>query len=200
MLDTFMRACHEIAERRLSLCSSGNLSYRTEDDLVLITASRSWMSRMTEEFVSVVRLSDGELIKGRTPSVETGMHLGLLRTRPDKKIVLHFQSPAATAVACREREKFDFSVIPEIPYYIGTIGRVPYITPGTKELADAVVDSMGTNDLVILKKHGLILVADTFEHAIQNAEFFELACNVILRNEGQTFALTAEEIEGLTSG
>ena len=42
----------------------------------------------------------------------------------------------------RDLEKINFFVVPEIPFYIGPIGIVPYIMPGTRELADAVTSAM----------------------------------------------------------
>jgi ribulose-5-phosphate 4-epimerase/fuculose-1-phosphate aldolase len=156
---------------------------------VLIKASRAWMADVTAADVSVCRLSDGALLEGRAPSVELGLHVGALRRRPDMNVVLHFQTPFATALACRRGPAPDYNVLPEIAYYIGPVAQVPYRLPGSPELAQAVSDALGRCDLAQLANHGQATVAKDYAHAIQNACFFELACEVIVRNAGRSRAI-----------
>jgi ribulose-5-phosphate 4-epimerase/fuculose-1-phosphate aldolase len=180
LLDAFVACCRDIARRGLVRCSSGNLSLRIDRERLLIKASRSWMERLAREDVSVCRVADGRLLRGRKPSVEIGFHSGVLRARPDVNVVLHVQSPAATALACR-RGRCNWAVIPEVPFYLGPVARVPYRLPGSRALADAVVEALGHHDLAVLENHGVVTAATDLDHAVQNAEFFELACEVLLR-------------------
>lgn len=181
LIDQFVEACRDVAAHGLIRCSSGNLSWRVGKDLMLIKASRSWMARATRDDVVACRISDGTALRGERPSAEIGFHAGILGTRSDVHVVLHFQTPCATALACSAGEDVDYFVIPEIPFYIGPIGAVPYSTPGSSQLAEAVVSAMQDHDLAQLRNHGQVTVAGDFAHAIQNAEFFELACEIILR-------------------
>ena len=180
-IEGFLHACRRVAERGLVRCSSGNLSMRAGDDTLLITATRSWLSRASVDTISCCRISDGTLIEGGQPSAEIGFHAGILGTRPDVNVVLHFQAPCATALACREPRGINYFVIPEIPFYIGPIGRVPYLAPGSAELARAVAGAMRDHDMVQMANHGQVTVARDADHAIQNAEFFELACEILVR-------------------
>jgi ribulose-5-phosphate 4-epimerase/fuculose-1-phosphate aldolase len=91
----------------------------------------------------------------------------------------------------------DLNVIPEIPYYIGAIARVPYILPGTKELADAVIEAMRNHDLAILQNHGLVTVGKSARAAIQNAAFFELACDILLRGKDRVHTLPEDAVRAL---
>jgi len=179
-VDTFVAACHEAAARGLLRCSSGNLSWRLGDGRMLVTRTRSWLGRLTGEDVAVCAIEDGASLNGVTPTVEIRFHAGILRARPDVNVVLHYQSPHATALACRRRGSTNYFVIPEIPFYIGPIGQVPYLPPGSEELAEAVIEAMAGHDLAMMANHGQVTVADDFDHALQNAEFFELACQIIL--------------------
>jgi ribulose-5-phosphate 4-epimerase/fuculose-1-phosphate aldolase len=163
-------------------CSSGNLSCRADAEHVLISASRSWLADLTPAQVVIMRLADGAVLNGLTPSVESRFHLGILRARPEIDVVLHFQPPHAVALACQEQQGIDYNVVPEIPYYIGPIGHVPYLEPGTPELADAVIATMRTHNLCVLRNHGHVTVGKTFHQAIQNAVFFEMACGIIVRS------------------
>ena len=180
-LEEFVTACHRVASFGLVRCSGGNLSWRVNEEHMLITATRSWMAEITREQIAVCRISDSTVLNDKKPSAENGFHFGILRERSDVNVVLHFQSPFATAVACCGRDHKDFFVIPEIPYYIGPIAVVPYLNPGSNELAQGVVSAMKEHDLVILKNHGQVTVGKNFDDVIQKACFFELACEIILR-------------------
>ena len=170
-------------------CSSGNMSQRVDDKIMLVKASRAWMCQATADDVAVCRIEDGSSLNGKRPSVEIGFHAGVLRARADVNVVLHFQTPAATTLAC-SRPPETFFVIPEIPYYIGRIGLVPYITPGSAELATAVTQCLSSHNLAIMANHGQVTVGQTIEEAIQRAVFFELACDIILRAGNQVAPLS----------
>ena len=197
ILCEFVEACHETARRGLVRCSSGNMSVRLDSDRMLITTSRSWMGELSAEDVCVCRISDGSGMDEKQPSVEMGFHAGILRCRPDVNVVLHFQTPCGTALASREVENVNYFVIPEVPFYIGPVARVLYSQPGSEELADAVTDAMRTHDMVTIVNHGQVTVADSFAHAIQNASFFELACEIILHGRDELAPLSCEEAEYL---
>jgi ribulose-5-phosphate 4-epimerase/fuculose-1-phosphate aldolase len=195
--EEFIEACHAVAARGLVRCSSGNISLRLDDDRLLATSSRSWMETLTAADLCVCRVSDGEVLSGKTPTVEIDFHAGILRERPDINVVMHFQTPFATALGCRNEDVASFFVIPEIPYYIGPVARVPYLLPGSEALADAVVRAMRDHDMVIMSNHGQVTVAQDFTHVIQNAEFFELACSVIVHAGDSLIPLPEDEIRHL---
>ena len=196
-LDRFVDACHEVARHGLVRCSCGNLSMRVDEESFLVTATGSWMSNLTREQVAVCRLDDGTSLNDKKPSSETGFHAGILRSRPDVNVVLHFQTPCATTVACQPADNVDFSMIPEVPFYIGPVARVPYFTPGSEELAAAVTQAMRAHDMVLLSNHGQVTAAKDFDHVLQNAEFFELACEIILLGGSSIAPLDPEAIKQL---
>jgi len=192
IVNQFLQACHDVARRRLVRCSSGNLSLRLDDRRLLITTSRSWMENASPDDLCICSISDGSLLEGKKSSVEVGFHAGVLRTRLRVNVVLHFQTPCATTLACRDSQNINYFVIPEVPYYIGPIARIPYLDPGSPELAQAVTDAMRNHDLVTIGNHGQVAAADNFTQVIQNAEFFELACEIILHGAGKITPLPDE--------
>lgn len=155
-LGEFIFACHRAQGYGLVCYSSGNMSWRLNDELVAITAKGAWLGEMEREDIAICRLADRQCVNGKKCSVESGFHLGILNSRADVNVVLHFQSPAATAMACGDPAKVDFNVIPEVPYYVGPVGIVEYFTPGSRELAAAVTEVMKDHDLVLLRHHGLV--------------------------------------------
>lgn len=183
IINEFVDTCHDVVHRGLVKCSSGNMSMRVGKDTMLVTTTRTWIGRIRADQLALCNISDGSVIEGGRPTVEINFHSGILRERPDMDVVLHFQSPYATALACRDDlSSINFNVIPEIPVYMGTVGIVPFHHPGSQELADAVVDVMKTHDVALLRNHGLITLAKTVDYAVQNAEFFELASSIISLN------------------
>ena len=193
----YVAACRDVAAHALVRCSSGNMSMRVGADRLLIKASRSWMSTLTAEDVCLCRISDGSLLAGRKASVEVGFHAGIMRTRPEVNVVLHYQSPYATAMACRQSGRANYFVIPEIPFYIGEVARIPYLDPGSRELAQAVTSAMRTHDMVMMGNHGQTTVAADIEHAIQNAEFLELACEILIRGGKSVRPIAASQSKRL---
>ncbi|MHC4855838.1 MAG: class II aldolase/adducin family protein [Planctomycetota bacterium] len=184
VIKEFVAACHKVAEYGLVSCSSGNLSRRIEPDTALLSASGSWLAELTEEQVVVCAMDSGCCLNGKVPTCESVYHLGILKNRPDVNVVLHFQSPYATAIACDEKDSLNSNMTIEVPVYIGTPAIVPYLSPGSGELARAVIDAFKDPKtyLAVLKNHGLISVGKDFNDAIQKAVFFEMACKIILTN------------------
>jgi ribulose-5-phosphate 4-epimerase/fuculose-1-phosphate aldolase len=196
-INNFIQACRQAARCGLMRCSSGNMSLRLDEERMLATATRSWMENISPAQVSVCRIEDGALLEGAKPTVEIGFHAGILRTRPEVNVVLHFQTPHATALACQQDGAVNYAVIPEIPYYIGPVARVPYYLPGSEALACAVTDAMQKHDLVVMRNHGIVTVAEDYAHVIQKAEFFELACSIITHSAGALSPLPEEDVQTL---
>jgi len=198
LLRQFTDACHRVADEGLVRCSSGNLSWRIDDKHMLVSASRTWLQNITEEGVAVCRIEDASVINDRTPTVEVRFHSGILRERPEANVVLHFQTPCATTFACMERQP-NFFVTPEVPYYIGDIGYVSYFKPGSMELAAAVTDAMRTHNLILMRNHGGVTAGKDFNEVIQNAAFFELACEILIRGGHNVQPLTEDAVRDLNA-
>ncbi|HEX41086.1 MAG TPA: class II aldolase/adducin family protein [Phycisphaerales bacterium] len=179
----FVAACHRAGRFGLLGYSSGNMSCRLGNGYVALSASGAWLGEIRSEQVAVCTLADARSVNGVKPTVETGIHLGILRGREDVNVVLHFQSPYATVLACGVQLPERFDVIPEVPYYIGPVGVVEYLRPGSRELADAVVAAAHEHDLVILRNHGQVVLGKDYNDAIAKAGFFELACRVLVLRE-----------------
>lgn len=196
-LESLAQAARQVGALGLSLCSSGNLSGRLDQEHLLIKASRGWMANLAADDVAICRLADGVCLNGLRPSVETGLHRGILQQRPEVNVVLHFQSPFATALCCRQPRVSNFDVTPEVPYYIGPVAWVPYILPGSPELAQAVTQAMLKHNLAMLESHGQVTVGKTYEEAIQRAAFFEMVCAIIVRNGPALRILKDEDAQTL---
>lgn len=188
LTDEFVSWAREAGKFGLIKCSSGNLSHRLADGTMLISASGAWLAELITDQVAMLNISDGSLLNNQKPSAEHRFHLSVMKNRPDVDTILHFQSPAATTIACMGISP-DYNVIIEVPIYIGAIGHLPYSPPGSQQLADAVAGSLIKNDLVQLANHGQVVCGRSFRETIQKAVFFELACNIILQSNFNSIPL-----------
>ena len=105
-IDAFVAAAHKAGRYGLVTCSSGNLSRRVTADRLMLSASRSWLAELTPQQVAVCELSSGNVLNDVKPTVESVFHRGILKARPEVNVVLHFQSPYATAIACGQPEQY----------------------------------------------------------------------------------------------
>lgn len=198
-IERFIEAAHRVGQERLQLCSSGNLSWRVNKDLALVSGTGSWLPRIAKENVAICNISTGMRVDGPKPSMESVFHLGVLRQRKDMNVVLHFQSKFATIVSCMKNKPKSFNVVAEVPCYCGKeIAVIPYYRPGSKELADAVTHALTDHDCVLMSKHGQAVCGKDFDDAFQKAVFLELACSIIVRaGEGNYDILSDDEIRDL---
>lgn len=199
LTEKFIFACHQVARHGLVVCGSGNLSCRADNEHMLITTTGAWLSEVTKDETALCRISDGVCLNGKKPSMELGFHRSILSAREDVDVILHFASPFATTLACSKNQTYDrFSVIPEIPYYIGPVATVPYAPPGSPDLAAAVTNAIREHELVILQNHGQVTVGRDFRDALQKALYFEFASSICLRAGDNLQTLEKEDVEALS--
>lgn len=196
-INQFVEMARRVGKAGLTVCSSGNLSVRHEEE-VLISGTGSWVPELTADRVSVCRLSDGEVLNGIRPSIESVFHMGVMREHEDVGCVLHFQSPYATAVACMKNRPTNFNFTAECPLHVGEeIPMIPYYRPGSPELAKAVVEAMREHNSVMLLKHGQVVCGKDFNQAFERAMFMEMACRIAIINGDNVDPLTPAEIKDL---
>lgn len=196
-IETFVAQAHRVGELGLTICSSGNLSWRIGDK-ALISGTGSWVPSLREDQVSICNVTTGEVLNGVKPSMESVFHLGVMRERPDVGVVLHFQSPYATQVACSEVRPKSYNVTAEVPLHVGrVIPEIPFYRPGSPELAEAVVNALRDRNSALMLKHGQVVCGKDFDDVIQRAMFFEMACRICVLADMHPAFLTEEEVDAL---
>jgi ribulose-5-phosphate 4-epimerase/fuculose-1-phosphate aldolase len=188
LLDALLEAAHDAAREGLVVSTSGNFSVRLDDSRLAISAARTRLGRLRREEIVIVPVrAAGSAVGAESgalrPSRETPMHLALHAAYPGRiSSVLHCQSPAATVLACRPGPLPDLSFLPEVPVYVRRAADIPYLPPGTAELARAVVEAFGDPEVrvVQLRNHGQVVVGESPAQAVERAAFFELAARIFL--------------------
>lgn len=199
-IEEFVAQARRVGAAGLTICSSGNLSYRVPGtDEVLLSGTGSWIPELTPDRVSVCRLSTGEILNGVKPSMESVFHMGVMRQRPDVNVVLHFQSTYATAIACMDHRPADFNFTAEMALHVGDIVQIPYHRPGSPELAAKVIEALKCHNSAMLLKHGQVVCGSSYDQAFERAMFFEMGCRIACLNGANVALLTSAEVADLES-
>ena len=160
---------NEIYNKGLVSGKSGNISARF-GDVIAITPTLKSLSNLKEEDIVLVNM-DGEVLTKGKPSSEVNMHLEIYKKRPDVNAIVHTHSPYATGFAFSDKNLKRLEGFGAIknPY----ISSIEYEKPGTDELAKSASEGIGKEDVLILKKHGVICVSDELKEAMLLAVFVE---------------------------
>ena len=190
--------CRSLAQSGLIAGADGNVAVRVGVGRALVTPSGLIKSELSAEDIVEVDLSGRRLRGRRQPSSELDMHLRILRQRPDVGAVVHAHPPVATGFGVAGLA-FDECVLPEIIFQVGHVPLVPYGTPGTPDLGDALEPYLSGYDALILANHGAVTMGATLDDARIRMESLEHAAKIILtaRLLGQVLPLEREQVERL---
>jgi len=173
-----VQVTNEMFSLGLLTATGGNVSSTSPDGETLwITPSRLYKGNVKEEDLVRIR-RDGSKVEGeRDPSVEWQMHFGCYTARPDMTGALHTHAPIATAMGI---VGLPFPPINTDAVFLRDTVLVPWIMPGSKELADAVEEAMRRSRGCFLQNHGLMTVGKTLRDAASRAMNLEETAKVVL--------------------
>jgi len=184
---------NEMFSLGLLTATGGNVSAQSGDgETIWITPSRLYKGNLHEQ--DLVRIKpDGSVVEGeRNPSVEWQMHFSSYRARPDTTGALHTHAPIATAMGI---VGLPFPPINTDAVFLHDTQLVPWLMPGSKELADAVEEAMKKSRGCFLQNHGLMTVGKTLRDAATRAMNLEETAKIVLycKQFGGEMTLLPEE-------
>ncbi|MCX6650177.1 MAG: class II aldolase/adducin family protein [Methanomassiliicoccales archaeon] len=182
-------------ERGLTFGTGGNISARVGGNMI-ITPSGTCKGMLDPTELVNVDIATGKALSGR-PSMETPFHLTVYRERADVNGVVHVHPRFCTALACAGVELTP-GLTPEGLMVLGRrVPTVPYATPGSNDLAEALRAVVGGANAFLLQNHGAIAVGKDLKdayHRLETLEFHaELQYRLLLLGKGK--ALPEAEIE-----
>ncbi|MGS0764192.1 class II aldolase/adducin family protein [Syntrophomonas curvata] len=194
--ESVLNCAREIYKSGMVTGTWGNVSVRADNrELMLITPSGMDYSLLEPQDMVLLDFT-GKVVEGAyRPSVETPMHLGIYRQRPDVNAVVHVHSPYAVAFAVARRNIP--VILEETAQIVGhEIESAAYAHCGTQALADNVIQALGTDrKSVLLANHGLVAVGKDMAEALKVCYIVEKTAMIALRAStlGPIHALSKED-------
>ena len=156
-------ACRSMTALGINQGTSGNISLRHEDGLLITPTSTPYEMMQPEQIVFMGL--DGVFDPTQRPSSEWRFHLDILKARPEINAVVHAHPPYSTILAIMGLE------IPPIHYMIACAGGdnircAPYATFGTQQLSEHAVRALDERLACLLEHHGMIAIGPSLSKAM----------------------------------
>ncbi len=145
---------------------------RLDENHILITPSSLDKAIIQADQIGIMSLEGENLTPHLKPSIETGMHLEIYKTRPDVHAIIHAHPVTATSFTAMQRE-IDITLTAESFVVIKKIAYPPYAIMGSTELAKNVAESLKDCNVAVMKNHGITTVGQTLLSAFDKIEVLE---------------------------
>ena len=169
---SFMRRLYR---QFLTTTSGGNISCRTSDGNIVITASQSDKGEQTKENVGIVTPDGENLTKELKLSIETSLHLAIYKARKDVCAIVHAHPVTATFFCAAKNCELNTHLTAEAYAVAGDVVKIPYALMGTKALAELTAEKMRFFDCGLMENHGVITVGKDLLSAFDRMELLENA-------------------------
>ena len=158
-------ACREMSAVGINQGTSGNISVRADDGILLTPSGVPYDTMRPEDIVAMKWDGSWTAPEGRVPSTEWRFHLDILKAKPETNAVVHAHPVFCTIIAIMNQP------IPAIHYMIAAAGGndipcAPYAQYGTAELSQAALDALQYRRACLLAHHGLIAIGPNLRKAM----------------------------------
>jgi L-fuculose-phosphate aldolase len=168
--------CKLLYVRGLAKAWGGNVSVRTKDRTqIIITPRQTSLLDVTLDNLVVTTL-EGVVIEGDNPSTELPMHCTIYHARPDIETIVHVHSLYSTIFAILEKPIELLTA--ESKIILGELPLVEYAKPGSKKLAELVVDRFKDHNACILARHGIVVGGSSLKDTYYLVELIEEAAKL----------------------
>ena len=187
----------ELYKQNLTIGTWGNISVLdSETGLVYIKPSGMEYNEINLEDVIVVD-KQGKTIEGfRKPSVEMPMHLSIYNARKDVRAIVHYHPVYSSVLAVT-----GFSLPGICEDFVQVVGEkvlcAKYALPGSDELAENAVASLGNRNAVFLLNHGTLCVGKDMKEAIKVCYVVEKTAHIYIlsKSVGKCRIIPDEDIK-----
>jgi L-fuculose-phosphate aldolase len=188
--------CKLMHQRGFIAARDGNVSVRIGERRLLVTPSGSRKGFLRPEDMVLCDLA-GVPLRGEKgkPSSELMMHTLIYSVRRDVAAIVHAHPPAAIAHTVAGVSLAE-PLMPEVFCELGEIATIPYTTPTTGEVPEALREPMRTRVAVIMERHGSITVGSTLAQAYDRLEVLEHTARISM----MAHALAPGRVTGLSDG
>jgi ribulose-5-phosphate 4-epimerase/fuculose-1-phosphate aldolase len=156
--------------------TGGNVSVRIDASAMAITPSSVKYQDLSAEDICIVGLKDLSVIEGKlAPSVESGMHSAIYRTRPDVHAVAHTHQLYGSVFSLIN-EPIP-ALFEEVALSLGAVVEVvPYARYGSADLSRNVAGRLSNNaNAYIIQNHGILALGKDLDTALLHTDLLEKA-------------------------
>ena len=156
-VDLFVKACRRLNDLRYVTDHGGNLAWKVQERLVLITPTM--MSKGDIQAQDVVFLDpSGKKLEGDRPvTSELVVYRTLFEARPDIRAIIHSHPPHASGFAiARGANWLMRPLLAEAVLELGPVPVVPYAEPATQALADRFLPYLEKHNSFLMENHGVL--------------------------------------------
>jgi L-fuculose-phosphate aldolase len=173
-IDELARASNRIAELGYVTSHGGNVSYRADENVILITPTKVPKADIQFNDVCIIDPKGNVLFaaEGRKPTGETPFHIDILNKRPDLNALIHAHPPYLTGLAIAHDNTLSKPLLPEPVTEVGPVLHVPYAEPISQELADAFDPLLYKTNAWLMLNHGVLI--GSYEGIWRGTELLEL--------------------------
>ena len=156
----FVEVCHRLSRNVYVTSQGGNLAWRLEKDVILITPTQLNKAEVTPGDVVFITMK-GTVIEGiHRPTGETPMYLEFFRNRPDIATVIHCHPPMTNAFAITNGTNWLMRpIFPETVIEVGPVPVVPYGVPLSEQLGRNFVPYLQRYNAFLMENHGLVVMS-----------------------------------------
>jgi ribulose-5-phosphate 4-epimerase/fuculose-1-phosphate aldolase len=164
----------KLYELRLVVARAGNLSARIDENNILVTASGTSLGNLEPHDIIRVDIHNEDDAKNPRITSEFPLHRLVYLNFPNKTIIhCHPTLINAYFALYSELKALTF----ETKLYLGNIPVVEQDTPAITK-PQLVIDALKVSNLVVVKNHGVVAIADKFSDALYLIETLEEAVKV----------------------
>ena len=174
-VEMFTKVCHRLAHNMYVTGYGGNLAWKLESDLLLITPTQMNKGSIQPEDLVFIDLA-GRVVEGkRRPTGECPMYIKFFNDRPDIVSVIHCHPPVVCGMAISSGKNWLMRpLFPETTTEIGPVPVVPYAEPLTLDLAENFSPFLQKYNSFIMENHGLVSMSrGDIEWTVLNVEVLE---------------------------
>jgi L-fuculose-phosphate aldolase len=189
--------CHKLYERGHLVATSGNVSVRT-GNRILITPAATRKDTIKPDDIVECDLDGKPFNKSQHPSSEIEMHRASYSARPDINAAIHAHPRFCVACSVVGIQLTE-AILPELVVYVGPAPTAPYATPGTREQAEAVKPLLENHNAFLLERHGVLVLGRDLEETLSRFEQLEYVAQIayLAHAKGPVKPLAKEQIEKL---
>ncbi|MBY6055411.1 class II aldolase/adducin family protein [Leisingera daeponensis] len=195
-----IRACLEMNAHGINQGTSGNISVRAGDQM-LITPSGLPYEKMAPEDLVALPLDGSPPKNGqRKPSTEWPFHLAILREKTGVNAVVHAHPVYCSALAMNRQ------AIPACHYMVAAFGGcdVPvadYALFGSQKLSDNIIRALRDRSACLMANHGAVATGDSLSRAMWRMLELETLAKSYTASLtiGEPHILSDSEIEDVTA-